>query len=241
MGPKPTAGQLVAPPTTLEPSSSRHRSKYLKGKRAKGIPLNSMCSAKNRFGEPCGKRAMTGLEVCSTHGGRTRAAVAKSERAIHQLQAEVAIKKELRKLEKLGGNLDVDPLDVMLQQVGEAAANVEVLRSYIAGLDVEIGEDGSVALPEKEVYWDKGGTYVQARVHIFVAMYNEERDRLVKYAKMCVDAGVDERRVRVAELQAQRLGQAFAAALEDVRDYLTGEAVEALKEALAKRLRALGG
>lgn len=242
MGPKPSAKQLVAPPADpVRPPHSDHMSKMLKNKVRSGLEKNPKCHVTKKNGEPCRNYALTGLTVCLAHGGKTKASLAKSRRITAKKEADLAIRRELKKLEKLGGRLDVDPLDAMLEQVGEAAANVEVLRSYISGLNVEVDSDGAIAMPDETIYYDKGGTHVQARVHIMVTMYNEERDRLVRYSKMCIDAGVDERRVRVAELQAQRLGQAFAAALEDVRSLLTPEAVEGLKEALARRLRALGG
>lgn len=184
---------------------------------------------------PCRNWAIPGGRVCRMHGGslkRTKAAAAR----------RLAVEAVKREAARLGGSLDVDPLDVLLQAVREAAANVAVLRDAIGDLGVTVGHDGAIALPERELEWSRGGgTHVPARVHVLVAMYDAERDRLARYAKLCLDAGVDERRVRVAEQQAQVLGQAIGRALDDGEVALTPAQRQALRAAMARELRALGG
>lgn len=175
---------------------------------------------------------MHGSTVCHAHGGRApqvRAAAAR-----RQLVASA-----LAEARRLGGSLDVDPHEVLLAQVQEAAANVAVLRVYVAELGVEVASDGAIALPEQVIEWEKSGTHVPARVHVLVGLYNEERDRLGKYAKLAIDAGVAERQVRVAETQAERLGAAFGRALDAAAEHITTEGREALRRALARELRAL--
>ena len=70
-------------------------------------------------------------------------------------------------------------------------------------------------------------------------MWDTERDRLARVAKLCIDADVDERRVRLAETQARQLASAFAAAMEDVAAHLTPAGRDALRFAFAQRLRDL--
>lgn len=197
------------------------------------------CSAhSSRTGEPCGAYAVHGANVCRAHGG----SVPHVKRAAARRLAEAAAARAVaRETARLGGSLEVDPLDVLLQSVREAWANVAVLRMALEELGVEVARDGAIALPERDVEWDKGGTHVPARVHILVGMYNEERDRAARYAKLCLDAGVDERRVRVAEQQAQALGNAVGRALDDATAALTAEQRQALRSALARELRAIGG
>lgn len=187
---------------------------------------------------PCRKGATPGTTVCWKHGSKAPQVqrAAKRRLALEAARAEVE-----REAMRLGGSLEVDPLDVLLQSVREAWANVAVLRMALDELGVEVARDGAIALPERDVRWDKGGTHVPARVHILVGMYNEERDRAARYAKLCLDAGVDERRVRVAEQQAQALGTAVGRALDDAAAALTAEQRQALRAALARELRAIGG
>lgn len=192
------------------------------------------CRAENRQGRRCGNLAMHGSDVCRIHGGA-------APQVRRRAAANVARDRALAEARRLGGSLEVDPHEVLLAQVREAAANVEVLRSHVAGLAVDLADDGTaVAVPEQRIEWDKGGTHVDAKVHILVAMYNDERDRLARYAKLAIDAGVAERQVRVAEQQAQRLGRAFSRALDAAADQLTPAGREAVRVALASELRALG-
>lgn len=115
-----------------------------------------------------------------------------------------------------GGELDVSPAEVMLQQVRAAAFNVAKYAWLVQQLTeafndsggpvVVIDEDGVASVPPAQL-----GAGIAGRVdpanwkaapHVIVTMYNDERDRLMRYAKMCRDANVDERLVAVAEAQA---------------------------------------
>jgi hypothetical protein len=53
-------------------------------------------------------------------------------------------------------------------------------------------------------------------LNLWVKLYQEERDRLVRVAKAAIDAGVEERQVRLAEGQAQQLAQVIRAILTDL-------------------------
>jgi len=191
------------------------------------------CSARSsRSGERCRAFAVHGASVCVAHGGR-------APQVRRKAAVNVARDRALAEARRLGGTIDVGPHEVLLDAVREAAANVEVLRGYVAHLGVEVAEDGAIALPEQRIEWEKGGTHVPARVHILLALYSEERDRLVRFSKLAIDAGVAERQVRVAEQQAQRLGQAFGRALDAAAEVITPDARAALQKALAVELRGL--
>jgi len=198
------------------------------------------CTATSKTsGERCRLERMAGQRVCWRHGGRSPQAKAAAKRRL-------AVEEVRREAARLGGSLDVHPLDVLLDSVGEAAANVAVLRSAIADLGAHVGEDG-IAVPERVVEFEKGGTHVPAREHILVAMYNAERERQNKWSKMCLDAGVDERKVRLKEEQGQVLGKALDAAVASaaytaaVKAGDVGGARAALRVELARELRSLGG
>jgi hypothetical protein len=53
-------------------------------------------------------------------------------------------------------------------------------------------------------------------VNVWVRLYQEWHDRLVRVAKTAIDAGVEERQVRLAEAQAQRLAAVIRAILTDL-------------------------
>jgi len=155
--------------------------------------------------EPCKRPPMKGLRVCRVHGGATPNA----RKASQQHKAEAAVKRELL---KLGYERDVSPSDAMLEQVREAAHNVAVYRTIVRLLLPEV-DQGELEADAATGFTRLGQTLAvrvdpekfHAEPHVFVSMYDKERDRLVKYAKMCRDAGVEEARVRIAEEQGQWL------------------------------------
>jgi hypothetical protein len=61
----------------------------------------------------------------------------------------------------------------------------------------------------RSVQLPNGTRTVEARsaINLWVKLYQEERDRLVRVAKAAIDAGVEERQVRLAEGQARQLAQ----------------------------------
>ncbi|GEM_PF-2833090 len=185
-------------------------------------------------GRQCGRRPVIGATVCIMHGGsapQVKAAAARTiafDRAIRELQ--------------LGGELDVDPAEAMLQQVREAAANVAILRHLVATLNpgyVDQGDtqqlegvDGEPPHPDDIDRSELGGALAgrvdpanwKAAPHVWVVMYNEERDRLVRFCKLCRDAGVEEHRVQLADRMATQLVEVqhavVAAVLDSVRRML---------------------
>jgi hypothetical protein len=64
-------------------------------------------------------------------------------------------------------------------------------------------------------------------------MYNEERDRLAKMAKMAIDAGIAERQVQIAEQQGEMIVTIIVQVLDDPLLKLSEE-----KRLLARRLAA---
>ena len=149
------------------------------------------------------------------HGGSPRNPTNK----IAQRRAEEQAR---RQVAKLGGSRDVHPLEALLEMVREAAANVAVLRVHV--------QDKANT---QAVYDDRGRPYTNP----VLAFYNDERDRLARVAKAALEAGVDERRVKLAELHAARLGEALGRALDDEAAALSEGQRGALRVALARELR----
>lgn len=120
----------------------------------------------------------------------------------------------------LGVPLEVDPHEAILDAVHEAAGNV----AYLRPLMTEAAN--TIALLD-----------VQGKPHAnpVLAFYNEERDRLARFAKLAIDAGIDERRVRIAESHAGRLGEALDRACQVAG--LDDSTRTALMTALADQLR----
>ena len=67
-----------------------------------------------------------------------------------------------------------------------------------------------------------------------VKLYDGERDRRVRIARMCVESGVDEAAIRVAEIQMTMLGQALKNALDEAN--LSATMQKRVGESLRKNL-----
>jgi hypothetical protein len=171
------------------------------------------------------------------HGGAAKQVRAAGRRNV----ALAAIKEQLT---SLGGSIDVDPAEAMLAMVREAAWNVAYLRELVSalrgGVDDAEGQYVLNADGVAELHPSYVGAQIAVRLapddwradpHVLVKMYNDERDRLVKFAKLCRDAGVQERQVQIAEEQ----GRWLATVLDLVLDQLN------LTEAQRDRLPAIMG
>lgn len=182
---------------------------------------------------PCKQFPIRGGAVCRDHGGaagHVRAAAAR----------RLALGEAMGELERLGVPIDVEPADAMLEMVREAAGNVAFLRRRIQELDQLLGGPegneiiavlGGAAKDAGPLEIPAGPPAIAARVdprnfraerHVLVAMYDDERERLVRWAKACRDAGVDERRVQLAEDQGRQLAAVLRGTLEAVLALVVG-------------------
>jgi hypothetical protein len=157
-----------------------------------------------------------GVGRCSRHGGKT---------VSHEKAASV----ELARIEceTLGIPIETTPADALMEEVAEASGNVRFYRNLIQALPTHpepdvyvVGEDGG------EGHWERGATGVygptyhvsgiptgKAEPHVLVQLYNEERKRRREAAEGALKAGVEERRIRIAEADAERIMDAQMKAL----------------------------
>lgn len=177
---------------------------------------------------PCGRPPRPGLAVCATHGGKAPQSIRAGERRV----ALGRISAELERQGRLGGGeLDVDPAEAMLAMVREAAFNVAVLRDLVAQLDASVstggGTDGEAPSPLAAIAGLTGSQskFLEAAPHVLVTMYDSERDKLVRWSKMCREAGVDE---AVAAAQV-READAVVGVLRGVTDALLALVVGVLE------------
>lgn len=106
---------------------------------------------------------------------------------------------------------DADPIDGLLEVVRRTGAMMRVLGMLVGELDPD--DTGFHHLhAEKPTPIDSIGTEVV--IHPLVTEYGTWVDRHAKSCKLALDAGIDERRVRVAERQVSGLEQAVVKALE---------------------------
>lgn len=179
------------------------------------------CHAHAKHGplRPCMAWPPKGQTICTKHGGGARQIRAATKRrlALGEAQAE---------LNRLGIPIEVDPADAMLQMVYEAAGNVAFLRMRVQQLEqgvlVDPGEDEVREGRPGQAVADLSVARIADRVdptnwkaapHVLVTMYNDERERLVRWAKACRDAGVEEHRIKLVERQGEMLADVLRALL----------------------------
>lgn len=159
----------------------------------------ALCGAKRRQGEEgatCRRPAGWGTDhvgtgPCKLHGGSTPAH--RTAAAVTQAKRDVVL---------FGARRDIHPAEALLELVQWTAGEVDYWRSRVRQLDEEQLTWGVTKV--KEEGHDKGTTY-EAKPNIAYAMLREASDRLERYAASALKAGVDERRVRVAEQQGTQL------------------------------------
>lgn len=184
------------------------------------------CRAHARSGKQCRHHPTPGATVCRFHGSL-------APQVAQAARRRVAMGEAMEEIRRLGRPIDVDPAEAMLDMVRESAGNLVVLRRLVEQLDVRV-DQGTGALESDDeddpVFMDdidrsELGRSIAGRVdpanwkaapHVFVVMYNDERERLVRFSKMCRDAGVEEHRVQLAERMAGQLAEVLAAGVGSV-------------------------
>ena len=184
-------------------------------------PDRQYCTAKSKStGARCKHYAIPGGTVCRNHGGKAAQVVQAAKRRL--LAAEAG-----EQLARLGIIVETTPVEALEAMLWEAAGNVCVLRTMVADLD----QDNLYG----EMYHDNAQLTGEAKPHVLVVLYNQERDRLAKLAEACAKLGLDERRIRLAESQVAKIVAAAMDAMKDIA--LSAEQTSRFKQAYATRLR----
>lgn len=192
-------------------------------------PRRCKARSKRNNGEQCKKRPMLGQEVCGTHGGRAPHSKAAAERRMVEARAAKAVA-------NFGLPREIDAKDALLEELYRTAGAIDWLHSQILELD----PDGITWGKTEET--DKGsgeftGTDIThaAAVNVWVQLWQKERDHLVAVSKAAISAGIEERRVRLAEQQGALLASVIKSILGDLQ--LTPAQAAAAPRIVADRLR----
>lgn len=210
-----------------------------------GKPTGRICGAIKKDGSVCRNPAGTrtdhvGYGKCAFHFGAT------------PMVTLSAIKAEALDLarSRLGMYLDVDPGQALLALIAEAASNVAFYRQRLDLLDqlgdeVDTAPPGAPVRPRGEHYGDlyvrlyhKDGTPTgDARPHVLVVLYNQERDRLASLCEKALALGLREREVRIAEQQADVIVGAIRAILDELS--LTADQQQLVPTVVRRQMLAL--
>lgn len=152
------------------------------------------CTANTKQGGRCRNPVVPGTTVCRFHGGAAPQVREAGQRRIALAEAKLAA-------ETLGLLIDISPEQALLDEVQRAAGMVAFYQARVEEL-ADVSTNNLVYGLTKAKFGgeDQGETY-EAAPSVWLQLFNEERDRLVKVCAAALRAGIEERRVKLAEQQ----------------------------------------
>jgi hypothetical protein len=181
------------------------------------------CTARSkRTGEHCRGWAMVGQTVCRMHGGAAAQNRQAAERRQQEAQAEAAVI-------AYGLPREVDAHTALLEELWRTAGHVAWLSLQVQQmqdheLHVRVG-GGEMSEPRQEA-------------HIWIRLYQEERKHLAGVARDCIKAGIEERRIKLAEDQAELIATYTRALLSELGIDPTSEKA---RKAMRNQLTVIAG
>lgn len=200
------------------------------------------CAAKNRDGTRCRSYAMKGQKRCRMHGAASPQARKRGDqrRALEEAKRMVArAGVEMDPIEHLLDSLHhaaqlAEVFGMMAAALDEASAELELrgeLRYHVAALDSP--NELAVASGDHLLGFNHDG---EAQLHPFLVEHRRWVEIRAKFAKLCLDARIDERLIALHERQVKLAQQAFEAMLEEL-GFNAPKRQEA-RQAYARHLRA---
>ena len=218
--------------TGMQSEPHTHHHMQLGAHTTMGPTDDQRCTAKSkRTGDRCGAFKEPDMEVCRWHGGaspRAKAA-ARRRRETRDLQEAVVL---------FGLPRDVEPAEALLEEVRRSAGVVAWLDQQVRDLDPESLWWGTA---QHEEGMSAEGP-VDKRTHkaetpVVVRMWQDERKHLAQVAAAALKAGIEERRVQLAEAEAGRLAGVIRRVLAGLG--LSAEQMSLGRELVVSELRAL--
>ena len=196
------------------------------------------CPRDKADGSPCGNAAGKGTNhkgrgPCHKHGGRSK-------------NWDVHFEKEIvaERVRTYGSPIDVEPHVALLDEVKRTAGHVSWLNGVVTellhegdGYSENIADDGTRTLRPRTGLKQMDTSSRFEKPSVWIEMYQEERRMLARVCKMALDAGVNERAVRIAEQQGELLAGVIRAILGDLA--LTKEQQQQVPAVVRKHLLAL--
>jgi hypothetical protein len=198
------------------------------------------CAARSkRTHEQCGQYVTGGATVCRWHGGEAPQSKSAAGRRRQQQEAE-------RIMRMLGEPIDTTPAEALLDTVKRTAGYVAFLRERVAEVDaadlvwgVTKEKDGHVVVGTTRDATLEATTDStrEAKPNAWLTLLGEWQDRLVKTCTAALSAGIEERRVRLAEQQGALVADVIRGVLADLG--LSAEQSAKVAEIVPRHLRLL--
>ncbi|WP_235020185.1 hypothetical protein [Ruania rhizosphaerae] len=192
------------------------------------------CTARSKgSGEQCKRRPAIGQRVCAVHGGKSPQAKKAAARRIAEAEARAAVV-------TFGLPVDVAPSEALLEEVRWTAGHVQWLRGRVQQLEPDALTWGETKRVDKGSGAEPGiDTTEAAAVNVWLDLYYRERAHFVAVCTAALKAGVEERRVRLAEQQGELVAVVIRRILDDLQ--LTPAQAELAPGVAARHLRAIAG
>lgn len=149
-----------------------------------------------------------GIGKCKLHFGRTKT----HNRAAQFLQAK-------RDVELFGVRREIHPAEALLELVQWTAGEVDYWRQEVRLIE---RDDLTWGVTKEKSGGDDRGTTEEAKPHVAYAMLIDASNRLERYASAALKAGIEERRIQLAEGQGRLLAGVIQRILTAVYDALVG-------------------
>ncbi|MEV7034625.1 HGGxSTG domain-containing protein [Streptomyces sp. NPDC093272] len=193
--------------------------------------------SKSRSGAQCPNPSMKGQHVCRYHGGLAPQALKAAEGRIMEAKVRQLVT-------TYGLKIETTPTQALLDEVQWTAGHVAWLRERVQEIEsaaVAQGTDGEHPLvwgvTRQKTGGEDAGTTEEAAPSVWLKLYQAERAHLVKVCSEALRAGIEERRVKLAESQGALVAHAIRAILADLG--LSDEQQARVTEVVPRHLRAL--
>jgi hypothetical protein len=180
---------------------------------------NALCGAIKRNGEKCRKYAgegtpHLGVGKCKYHGGNTPS---HKKHAIKVKAEQEATKAQQMLAAQFGQLVAIEPTEALMTVLHLSFGHLCWLRSELANA------------PDKTTFAGQ----------VFMRMYDDERDRVARISKAALDAGVQERTIKLAERWGEMLADLLSGILGELA--LTARQQAAVPAIVRRHLIAVEG
>jgi len=188
-------------------------------------------------GNQCTQAAAPGQNICRFHGASAPQNVAKAKERITEQKAAALVA-------TYGLKIETTATEALLDEVQWTAGHVAWLRERVQEIEGAALVDGTDR--EHPLVWgitreksggEDRGTTEEAVPNVWLKLYQQERGHLVTVCAQAIKAGIEERRIQLAEQQGALVAQAIRKILGELQ--LTPKQQALVPEVVPRHLRAL--
>jgi hypothetical protein len=198
------------------------------------------CSAhRTHDGKPCSKPRLAGQEICGSHGGKTRQNLTAGKRRVTE-------RKALAMAARWGVPVTISGTEAMIEQVHVWASIERFYRDRVNELTPEQMIWGRTKTVEGDVVVGNGPTASlesanttteESKPNAWIILHEGASQNLVKFAAAAISAGIEERRVHLAEQQGALVADVIKRILDAL--HLTPQQLSLVPEVVPTALRLL--